>query len=344
MRTRAWFLVLLPVLVAGPRPTEARTARAARAVRSGEPAAGAPRPPGPAWAPAASTGALARLVTGELVSRLGSEPRPATCSLDPIRAPLDWARALPRLWLDGPLATWQQLVANTSTCELTADPTEASALAWRLELRDLAAGPRALLGFAGALPDLSILDTSPVPGVESSGFGWRSDPIHHQAKFHKGTDFRAPHGTPVYAAGAGRVVFTGQQRGYGNIVYVDHGGGVMTRYAHLQRFEVTTGTLVPAGRLIARVGATGRATGPHLHFEVRLGTRAVEPSLAMTIGALQRTDPAAALAMAPQLADDVQARKIDRHDPPGRVRKAKKGHRGNRPERRGAPRRVRTVS
>ncbi len=330
MRRPVHVLALLVALGAGAQPALAR-----RAAGDDEIAANAPRPPGPAWLPEASTGALARLATAELTSFVGDSPAP-TCPAPAVAGPFAGARALPRLWTDGPVATWQSLIGGARTCELAPSPDDS--LRRQLDLRDLAAGPRALLGVGTwQLPDLSILDSSPVPGVESSGFGWRRDPIHHQAKFHKGTDFRAPHGTPVYAAGAGRVVFVGQQRGYGNIVYLDHGGGVVTRYAHLQRFEVAAGTLVAGGRLIARVGATGRATGPHLHFEVRLGARAIEPALALAIGAAQRTDPLAALALAPQLADDVQARKVDRHDPPGRVRKVARKHRGpGRPPRKGA--------
>jgi murein DD-endopeptidase MepM/ murein hydrolase activator NlpD len=232
------------------------------------------------------------------------------------------------------------------------DLLDDTSLQLRLDLREIAAGPAGFLARllpeapeVDFLPDLTALTTSPVPGVESSGFGWRSDPIQHRAKFHKGTDYRARKGTPVYAAGDGRVVFTGQQHGYGNIIYVDHGGGVVTRYAHLSRFEIDRGALVEAGRLIGRVGATGRATGPHLHFEVRLGARAVEPKLAMAIGALERTDPAAARVAAAQLAAEIQDQKIDRHDPPGKARKAdRRRHRGHRPERRGAPHRTRTFS
>lgn len=206
----------------------------------------------------------------------------------------------------------------------------------QLHLRDLAAESQAMLArllpFVPAPPDLSPLMASPVPGVESSGFGWRRDPIHRRGKFHKGTDFRADRGTPVYAAGAGLVAFTGRQSGYGNVIYVDHGGGVVTRYAHLSRIEVKAGAPVEAGGRIGRVGATGRATGPHLHFEVRLAGRAVDPTLAMQVAELQRTDPAAARLAAIGLSADAQAQRVDRHDPV-RPRTAAAA----RPERRRAP-------
>src|SRR5205085_534200 len=87
--------------------------------------------------------------------------------------------------------------------------------------------------------------------------------------FHPGLDFPAPLGIPVRAAAGGRVVFASHTGGgYGNLVVVAHGGGVRTRYAHLSRLAVRRGRVVSAGTLLGRVGATGRATGPHLHFEV----------------------------------------------------------------------------
>lgn len=186
-------------------------------------------------------------------------------------------------------------------------------------------------------PDLTPLMASPVPGVESSGFGWRRDPINRRSKFHKGTDFRADRGTPVYAAGRGVVAFTGRQHGYGKTIYVDHGGGLVTRYAHLHRIEVERGMPVDAGGLIGQVGSTGRTTGPHLHFEVRIEGRAVDPTLAMKVAELQRTDPDAARRAAAGLAPEAQLEKVDRHDPV-RPRVA-----GGRPERRNAPVRNRTL-
>jgi|GEM_PF-3188045 len=216
---------------------------------------------------------------------------------------------------------------------------------WIVELRNLGTAAvydtLALLP-APPIPDLTILTASPVPGVESSGFGWRRDPFHHRDKFHKGTDFRADRGTPVYSAGAGVVAFTGRQTGYGNIIYVDHGGGVVTRYAHLSRIEIKTGAAVPAAKLIGRVGATGRATGPHLHFEIRLEGRAVDPELAMQVASLQRTDPGAARWAAWLLSPGAQDGRIDRHDPPRHFATDKAKPR--RPERRHAPARDRNRS
>lgn len=182
--------------------------------------------------------------------------------------------------------------------------------------------------------DLRPLAASPVPGVESSGFGWREDPFNYRRKFHKGTDFRAPRGTAVYAAGAGVVAFAGRMGGYGKVVFIDHGDGVITRYGHLSAIGVQKGALIAAGAKLGAVGSTGRATGPHLHFEVRLDGRAVNPQVAMTVADLQRKDPRAALAAAIALAPEVQAASVDPHPRPGRRGKA-----AARPERRGRAKR-----
>lgn len=111
----------------------------------------------------------------------------------------------------------------------------------------------------------------------SSGFGYRSDPFDGDAAFHAGLDFKAPLGAPVFAAAWGRVAFVGQRSGYGNVVEIDHGNGLLTRYAHLSAFRTRAGQPVRAGQVIAAVGSTGRSTGPHLHFEVRLNGQPVNP-------------------------------------------------------------------
>ena len=111
----------------------------------------------------------------------------------------------------------------------------------------------------------------------SSGFGYRRDPFNRRAAMHKGLDFRGATGTPIYAAAKGRVTFVGRKGGYGNTVEITHGNGLMTRYAHLSRFDAKVGDRVKAGETIAKMGSTGRSTGPHLHFEVRINGRAVNP-------------------------------------------------------------------
>ncbi|WP_082699862.1 M23 family metallopeptidase [Novosphingobium barchaimii] len=111
----------------------------------------------------------------------------------------------------------------------------------------------------------------------SSSYGYRSDPFTGGAAFHAGLDFPGPMGSPIYAAAKGRVTFVGQKSGYGNCVEVTHGNGLMTRYGHLSGFRAHVGQEVDAGALIAAMGSTGRSTGSHLHFEVRVNDRPVNP-------------------------------------------------------------------
>ena len=111
----------------------------------------------------------------------------------------------------------------------------------------------------------------------SSGFGYRHDPFNGRGAMHAGLDFTGAHGSPILSAARGRVSFVGVQSGYGNTVEIDHGHGIMTRYAHLSGFNVRPGQSVDGGQPIARMGSTGRSTGTHLHFEVRVGGTAVNP-------------------------------------------------------------------
>ena len=111
----------------------------------------------------------------------------------------------------------------------------------------------------------------------SSGFGFRADPFAGSPAFHAGLDFKGPTGAPIFAAAKGKVAFVGRHAGYGNIVEIDHGNGLRTRYAHMSAFRTRTGQMVQAGQVIGAVGSTGRSTGPHLHFEVRLHHQPVNP-------------------------------------------------------------------
>ncbi len=111
----------------------------------------------------------------------------------------------------------------------------------------------------------------------ASGYGVRRDPIYGTMKFHEGMDFSAPTGTPVYATADGRVRTASRQGLYGNLIEIDHGYNYVTRYAHLSAFEVRPGQTVRRGDLIGRVGSTGKSTGPHLHYEVRLRGAAQNP-------------------------------------------------------------------
>ncbi|MGD0113754.1 MAG: peptidoglycan DD-metalloendopeptidase family protein [Armatimonadota bacterium] len=118
----------------------------------------------------------------------------------------------------------------------------------------------------------------PVQGHITSGFGYRTHPIYHVRKLHTGIDIGASYGAPIHAAAGGVVVFAGRWGGYGNCVIIDHGGGLSTLYGHCSSLSVSEGQEVKQGQKIAAVGATGLATGPHLHFETRRNGRPVNPS------------------------------------------------------------------
>ncbi|MFN0315539.1 MAG: peptidoglycan DD-metalloendopeptidase family protein [Burkholderiales bacterium] len=118
----------------------------------------------------------------------------------------------------------------------------------------------------------------PLPGgFYSSNFGWRIDPFTGHNTFHEGIDFMAKEGTVILAAAGGAVVFADQHPHYGKMVEIDHGNGLITRYAHSSRLLVKVGDVVVPGSKIAEVGSTGRSTGPHLHFEVRQRGLALNP-------------------------------------------------------------------
>ncbi len=127
--------------------------------------------------------------------------------------------------------------------------------------------------------DASLLPTGlPVrAGYASSGFGHRSDPFTGFGDFHSGVDFNGPRGSDILSVAEGVVSFSGFRSGYGNVVDVDHGNGYMTRYGHNLQNLVQPGQRVRVGQVIAKMGATGRATGNHVHFEVWLNERVVNP-------------------------------------------------------------------
>ena len=111
----------------------------------------------------------------------------------------------------------------------------------------------------------------------ASGYGMRIDPVYHVRKFHQGMDFTAPTGTEIFATGNAKVVFSGWKQGYGNTVILDHGFGYQSLYAHLFKSLVREGQRVRRSDVIALVGNTGKSTGPHLHYEVRLHGKPVDP-------------------------------------------------------------------
>jgi murein DD-endopeptidase MepM/ murein hydrolase activator NlpD len=114
--------------------------------------------------------------------------------------------------------------------------------------------------------------------ARASGFGWRLDPFTGQSAMHEGIDFIAETGTPILAAAAGIVQTAEVHPQYGNMIEIDHGNNLVTRYAHAHQLNVKPGEIVKRGQQIATVGSTGRSTGPHLHFEVRINGAAQNPS------------------------------------------------------------------
>ena len=117
----------------------------------------------------------------------------------------------------------------------------------------------------------------PAAGPVTSSFGWRTHPIFGDRRFHSGIDIGAPYGSPVIAADSGVVIYAGVMSGYGNVIVIDHGGGLATTYNHLSSFYVGDGQSVSRGSQVGAVGCTGYCTGPHLHFEVRVNGSPVDP-------------------------------------------------------------------
>lgn len=132
-------------------------------------------------------------------------------------------------------------------------------------------------GTAGPLPTGGGQLAWPAAGPVTSGYGYRTHPIFGDSRLHTGIDIGAPYGAPVIAAGGGRVVYVGAMSGYGNVIVIDHGGGLATTYNHLSAFYVGSGQQVSRSSRIGAVGCTGYCTGPHLHFEVRVNGSPVDP-------------------------------------------------------------------
>ncbi len=179
---------------------------------------------------------------------------------------------------------WRDLVAQKSLLaeararraeledEMQALAEDSARIAARLRALDATPAGRArrLVAFTGGF-------VRPVPGRVTSGYGNRFHPILRRSRLHTGVDMAGATGTTISAAASGTVVYSGRMRGYGNVVVIDHGGGVSTLYAHCSALLVNDGARVTQGQAIARVGSTGLSTGPHLHFEVRKNGSPVNP-------------------------------------------------------------------
>jgi murein DD-endopeptidase MepM/ murein hydrolase activator NlpD len=151
--------------------------------------------------------------------------------------------------------------------------------------------------FASLNNDLSVIDElrlalpfaplrQPLAGPleVTSPFGERMDPFFGRPALHTGVDLRGEYGEPIHATAAGMVVVAGPDGGYGNMVEIDHGAGLSTRYGHMSRIDVAVGQSVKAGEVIGQIGSTGRSTGPHLHYEVRVDGVPVDPSRYLNAG------------------------------------------------------------
>jgi murein DD-endopeptidase MepM/ murein hydrolase activator NlpD len=144
--------------------------------------------------------------------------------------------------------------------------------------RELAAQRRAA-GIAGGVESGTPgMFSWPVTGTITSPFGWRSNPFGGGPEFHQGLDIAAPMGTTVTAAAGGTVIMAQWYGGYGNYILIDHGAGFSTGYGHLSAMYVSSGQSVQRGQAIGAVGSTGQSTGPHLHFEVRIAGKPVDPA------------------------------------------------------------------
>ncbi|MGO8737795.1 M23 family metallopeptidase [Rhodoblastus sp.] len=138
----------------------------------------------------------------------------------------------------------------------------------------------------GALPFAPLRKPLPGPVEVTSPFGYRIDPFFGRPALHTGMDLHGEYGEAVHATAAGRVTVAGPAGGYGNMVEIDHGAGLATRYGHLSRIDVAPGQWVKAGQDIGAIGSTGRSTGPHLHYEVRVDGAPVDPSRYLKAGRL----------------------------------------------------------
>lgn len=149
--------------------------------------------------------------------------------------------------------------------------------------RDIQAREAQLLALDHILQNLRErtvnLDNMPIRrGYITSSFGYRSDPFTGKTKFHGGIDFAGSEGTEIYSVADGVVVHAGRQSGFGNLVEIDHGDGMVTRYAHARSVAVRVGDLVSKDQLVAYMGSTGRSTGTHLHYEVLRHGKRVNPA------------------------------------------------------------------
>jgi murein DD-endopeptidase MepM/ murein hydrolase activator NlpD len=174
---------------------------------------------------------------------------------------------------DGEPINWGQAAGRVIAGEFVNNGKSHSAV-W---YKDQASGKGSFYGFDGQSKRRAFLASPMEFSRVTSGFAMRFHPILQKWRAHLGTDFGAPTGTPVRTVGDGLVEFAGWQNGFGNVIYVRHNGDRQTVYAHLSRIDVKKGQRVEQGQKIGAVGATGWATGPHLHFEFRVKGQHQDP-------------------------------------------------------------------
>ena len=156
---------------------------------------------------------------------------------------------------------------NETTAELISEIDQKTQ-----NLQDLISKVAARLDYLNSIPSVY-----PVYGTTTSSFGTRKSPFGYGSEFHPGIDISVPVGTPVKAAGKGVVTYAGWLSGYGNVVIIDHGYGIQSVYGHNSQILVKVGQTVKRGDIIAKSGNTGRSTGPHVHFEIRVNGNPVDP-------------------------------------------------------------------
>lgn len=163
-------------------------------------------------------------------------------------------------------------------------------LATRIDARETELRVLESLLAGGRLREESFLAGNPIrTGYLSSTFGYRIDPFHGNVAFHRGIDFAGPAGAEIVATGDGIVVSAGDHAGYGKMVEVSHGDGISTLYAHASKVLVRAGDIVREGQVLAKIGSTGRSTGPHVHYEVRRNGTAINPATYVASAATART-------------------------------------------------------
>jgi murein DD-endopeptidase MepM/ murein hydrolase activator NlpD len=238
-----------------------------------------PAPPGGSAASANGTFAAALTATMAAQSAPGTASAPLPAGTTAAQATPSGATAAAR-FAPQPFVTLGAMFAHQGVALGTpVVPAAGAQPLWAGAAAVSALGELSHPGAAGAASFVTSPDRLLVPtvGRVSSTFGPRVHPVTGRQGMHSGLDIAAPTGTPIAAAAGGTVTFAGVRGGYGNIVIIDHGDGRETRYAHADRMLVQAGQRVAAGEQVATVGATGTATGPHLHLEVRVDGNPVDP-------------------------------------------------------------------